>query len=298
MKEQIFSNLVMENAFADKLFEKGLKNSEVYSESNHGELKISRVCIGTERDARKYNCPPGRHVTAYMPRLWSMGESELRRTAAYLSEELGQILKATLGRESLGGASVLAVGIGNRSITSDALGPLTAEKINVTRHLSLLDVSIKMGGMCTVSAFACGVMGETGIRSLELVRGVVEQTAPDAVIAVDSLAARECARLASTVQISDGGIAPGAGIGNLQYAINREALGIPVVAIGVPTVVSASSLVCEAMKKCGISSHSEAYGRASEEGRAFFVAPKECDVAVENASLLIADTVNLCLGGI
>lgn len=298
MKEQIISNLVMENAFTDKLFENGLKNSELYSESNYGELKISRVYISSEREARRYNCPIGRHITACMPRLWSMETSELRHIAAYLSEELRQTLEAATGAESLQDMSVLVVGIGNRRITPDAVGPLTSEKINVTRHLTLLDNGIKKHGICTVSAFGCGVMGETGIRSLELVRGVVEQTKPNAVIAVDSLAARECARLASTVQISDGGISPGSGIGNLQYAISRKTLGVPVIAIGVPTVVSASSLVCEAMKKCGISIKSEAYRNAAEDGRAFFVAPKECDVIAENASELIADTVNMCLGGI
>lgn len=289
----------MENAFTDKLFEKSPHNSEAYSEKQLGELKISKLYISTEREARRYNCPRGRHVTAFMPKLWSMESSQLGRIALLLAEELRDMLTEALGTESLCGRSILTVGIGNRGITPDAVGPLTAEKINVTRHLTLLGADgIKKESMCTVSAVSCGVMGETGIRSLELVRGVVGQTSPDAVIAVDSLAARECDRLASTVQLSDGGIAPGSGIGNLQYAISRETLGVPVIAIGVPTVVSASALVCEAMRRSGIPADSEEYSRAREEGRAFFVSPKECDLIAGRASELIAKTVNLCLEGI
>ena len=289
MKEQIYTNLFMENAFIDKLL--GVGSEDVYFEREIDGIKICRVTVENQEDEIKMNCRRGTHVTLYTPKIWSVENRELDIISNHLSNELQRMLLKKLGRESIKGSSFLVIGLGNRNIASDSIGPLTVDKVTATRA----QITLSSENGCSVCAVQCGVMGETGIGSAELARALVGEIGPDAVIAVDSLAAKACERLGATVQISDSGITPGAGIGNRQHAINRETLGVPVLAIGVPTVVSAASLVYGTLEKYKmLDMLKEGMGdfRAFDAERRFFVSPKECDLIAIASSYLISSALN------
>lgn len=147
-------------------------------------------------------------------------------------------------------------GLGNRYIASDAIGPLAVRDITVTRHIKELDPALFGSlGSATVSAIAPGVIRQTGIEAVEIIRGAAENVSPGLIIAIDALAAKSIDRLAVTVQLSDTGIAPGSGIGNARKAIDRATLGIPVISVGVPTVVDSSTLIYDMLNLAGRRRH-------------------------------------------
>ena len=177
--------------------------------------------------------------------------------------------------------SVLVAGLGNAGLTADAIGPLTVEGLHVTRHLMDADQALYRSlGCSALSAIAPGVLGQTGVETLELLRGAVRAVKPDVVILIDALAARSCDRMAATVQISDVGISPGSGVGNRRAPIDRETLGVPVISIGVPTVVQSATLVWDALQSAGIQEIDERLEHVLKSGVNFFVSPKESDVCV------------------
>lgn len=286
MKEQIFSNLFVENAFFEGFKEIG--SAEVYHEMEIDGIKICRINVRNEAEAKATNCKLGNHVTLYIPKLWRVANGELERISAHLSEELSRMLKRLVGG-TLNGRCFLIAGLGNPNIASDSIGPLTVDKINVTRRIGAHDG-------CSVCAVRCGVMGETGITSAELIGGIVREIRPHAVVAIDSLAARSHERLGATVQLSDGGIVPGAGIGNRQHAIDREALGVPVVAVGVPTVVSVAALICGTLEKYEMLKKDERLSAVLDKEKRFFVSPGECDMIAKASSYLLSSALNKTFG--
>ena len=152
-------------------------------------------------------------------------------------------------------------------------------------------------GCASLSAGAPGVLGQTGIETSELLRGAVQYVRPDVVIAVDALAARGCARLASTVQIADVGIEPGSGVGNHRTAVAHTTLGVPVISVGVPTVVNSATLVYDALQAAGIKNRDESLKKVLETGKSFFVSPKECDLICDRVSSLLADAIDIAFCG-
>jgi spore protease len=198
----------------------------------------------------------------------------------------------------LGGfKSVLVCGLGNRSITADALGPAVADALVITRHVRLCEASLFDSLFSLeVASFAPGVLAQTGIDTGELIRGAVEHVAPDLVVAIDALAARSADRLMTTVQLCDTGIAPGSGMGNHRCRLDRQTLGVPVIAIGVPTVVNSATLIRDALEVGGIGDISPDLERLLEGGRSFFVSPKESDLAVRELSAIIARALNSAFG--
>jgi spore protease len=183
-------------------------------------------------------------------------------------------------------------GLGNDEITADAIGPETVRRIEVTRHLrTYLPEAYEQIGVCAISALSPGVLGQTGIETVELVRGAAENAKPDVIIAIDALAARSVTRLASTVQLSDAGINPGSGIGNNRRAICLDTVGVPVIALGVPTVVDSSTLVYDALERAGVDKVSRQLTEVLEQGKGFFVSPKESDVIVKKVSALLARSI-------
>ncbi len=187
---------------------------------------------------------------------------------------------------------VLVAGIGNEDIISDAIGPKTASGVIATRHIKRLD-NVLYGslGLSEVVVVQTGVMGETGIESAEMISALVEMVNPKCVIAIDSLASRRLSRLASTVQISNCGISPGAGVANRRLELNEEVLGVPVIAVGIPTVVDALTLVCDFTKE---ERYRELYGGKNN----FYVAPKETDIIIKDASRLLSFSINMALHGL
>ena len=192
-------------------------------------------------------------------RPWTLGK---QRPQAADPQTAGEVLSRVLENRQGEGNHVLVVGLGNRHITADALGPRVVEKLLVTRHIHMAYPGELDGRFCTVSAIAPGVMGETGVETAEVVRALVGSLQPDVVICVDSLASRRTVRIACTLQMTDAGLQPGAGLGNRRAVLNQEHLGVPVIAIGVPMVVYAATICQDAAEAMAQSIQKNRVGNA------------------------------------
>lgn len=187
---------------------------------------------------------------------------------------------------------VMVVGLGNRAITPDAVGPQAADRTLVTRHLIGMAPE-HFGSFRPVVALAAGVLGTTGVESGEIVKAVAERIGSKAVIAIDALAARRVERLCTTVQVCDTGIAPGSGVGNHRFALNEESLGIPVIAVGVPTVVDGATLCADLLEEVGGKADPQALAGAS--GASLMVTPRDIDQRVADMAKVIGYAVSLAL---
>ncbi len=247
---------------------------------------ISELVISGDGDY-----PSGRYVTVNTGKIWMEGDDRIEDCIQVLADELSTFVENHTRGKSPSELCIMIAGLGNRFITADSLGPLTVDKLTVTKHVmgngGIFD-SLGCAGLCAVQP---GVLGQTGIEAAEIIAGAVRAADPDVVIAVDALAARSMERLATTVQLSDGGICPGSGIGNKRVAINKESIGCPVIAVGVPTVVDSSTLVWDALEKAGIGEVDPSLHQVLENGKSFFVSPKESDIITEEISSLLADTI-------
>lgn len=274
---------------------KGTKLSEEPWEN--GTLQSLRIC--TEEASRQLGRPMGEYVTVTCGPIWHLDRSGQEALEQIISRVLTRMLRQQTGKSPDGRLEVLVVGLGNSEITADAVGPQAVRELLVTRHLREQEPDIfRRMECCAVSALAPGVLGQTGMEVAEVVAGAVRRCRPDAIVAIDALAARSCERLAATVQLSDTGISPGSGIGNDRCALNRESLGVPVIALGIPTVVDSSTLVYDALHQAGIDRVDERLRQILENGRRFYVSPKEADLITARTALLVARAVNRALVGV
>ena len=238
----------------------------------------------------------GRYITVTVGQLWFCEKSVLEGAERLIAELIRELVGAFVDVKT---ASVLTVCLGNRRITSDAVGPLAAEKLIATRHLKGENMKVfKALGGRESAVMSPGVTGETGVETFEAIFSAVEVIKPDLVICIDALAARSSERLMTTVQLTDVGIAPGSGVGNHRREISPSTLGVPVVSVGVPTVVESATLVYDALEKAGISDGGGRLSEVFENQRSFFVTPKNADVAVAAQATLIARAINTALLGI
>lgn len=205
-------------------------------------IPVTEVQILNDAGSAALQKPVGRYMTLELENDQKREGDRLCQAAEALAEMLQQLLK--LERTD----QVLVVGLGNPAVTPDALGPRALNYVLVTRHL-IEQMPKQFGMFRAVSALAPGVLGTTGLESVEVVRGVIEHAAPTRVIVIDALASRDPARVCSTIQLADSGIVPGSGIGNSRQAFNHQTLGVPVVAVGVPTVVDAVTLVTDYLER-------------------------------------------------
>ncbi len=241
----------------------------------------------------------GSFVTVACGRFSERGESELSALSGLLARELTAMAEALLGHPVTPALRLLIVGLGNADMTPDAIGPGTVRRLTATRHLRVLDAELYASlGCCELSTLSPGVLGQTGLESAELVRAAISLAAPELVVAVDALAARSCTRLASTVQLSDSGIAPGSGIGNHRAAINAAALGVPVIGLGVPTVVDSATLVLDALTEAGLepSTLPDALEEVLRTGRSFIVSPRDADRLTELTCGLLSSALEQAFG--
>lgn len=276
---------------------KGVTVREEYYK--HRKVHVSTVRITDAAGAEAMGRSIGTYITVEAKGL-AEGEERLRRfVAETLSEQLLQLMKETNEEAK----EILVVGLGNREATPDALGPVTIDELVVTRHLILQlgEEFRKKYHLTSFCALAAGVLAQTGMESGEIIKSVVEELHPDIVIAIDALASRSTERLGTTVQITDTGIYPGAGIGNNRQALNKETLGVPVIAVGVPTVVDAATILRERMgaylRKKGVpeAECEEILTEAGEgDGQVLFVTPKGIDELVRRAGETVAEAINLC----
>lgn len=242
---------------------------------------VTTVHILDQRGRDALGKPPGSYVTITMDGLERREEDAFGRAARALAGELGKLLPKLSPQ-----APALVVGLGNRAITPDAIGPKVHDHTLVTRHL-VAQAPEHFGALRPVASLAAGVLGTTGVESGELVRSVCQFIHPACVIAVDALASRSVQRLCRTVQLANTGIAPGSGVGNHRWALDQESLGVPVIAIGVPTVVEAATLAADLM---GLEDLPQL-----GEGKDLLVTPKDIDSQVNDLSKVIAYGINLAL---
>lgn len=213
----------------------------IIKEKDVDDIKISLVEI-TDEGAKQLNKKSGRYLTLEVQGIRQQDTKLQQQVEEIFAKEFAHFLEGTGIQKD---ASCLVVGLGNWNVTPDALGPMVCENLLVTRHLFQLQPESVEEGYRSVSALAPGVMGLTGIETSDIIFGVVEKSKPDFVIAIDALAARSIERVNSTIQISDTGIHPGSGVGNKRKELSKETLGVPVIAIGVPTVVDAVSITSD-----------------------------------------------------
>ena len=261
----------------------------------HEGVAVTRIALTTDDAAARLEKRKGRYVTLDAPELSARPLDLFERVSRALSNELSRLM------EGLGTCeNVLVVGLGNRAITPDSLGPRVVESIYVTRHIKQYMPDALPGPVRAVSAVAPGVLGVTGVETMEIVRGVVEHCKPDLVIAVDALASRRAARISTTVQLTDAGISPG------RTGLDRETLGVPVIAIGVPLVVFATTISQDTISliadETGLHNDEErlkelAAKVIAEHIGELIVTPKEIDSIVADMTRIVADGINMALFG-
>lgn len=235
---------------------------------------VTDVRVTDAAGAAALEKPVGRYITVDLRPYFQRDERFFVRAASCLAQQLQALLPAVGNR-----TPVLVAGLGNRGMTADAVGPLALESLLVTRHM-VRALPRQFQGFTPVSAVATGVLAATGMETLELLRGITGATQPAVVIAIDALAARHRDRLCATVQLGDTGLIPGSGVGNHRKAIDRETLGIPVIAVGVPTVIAAPLL---------------AEGDMPQEDDPLFLTPRDIDGKVRELSRLIGYAITLAL---
>ncbi len=264
-----------------------------------GDVSVTEVLIADPEGEKLLGKRMGSYITITFPQ-GRARDALLRASAsAVLGEELARLLPPCEDPRE----PILVIGLGNRQVTPDSLGPLTVDRTLVTRHMFRELPQAVDERMRSVCAVAPGVLGMTGLETVELVLGAVETVRPRAVIAVDALSARECSHLGATIQLSDAGIQPGSGVGNRRRALDRESLGVPVIALGVPMVVHAATIVRDAMDLLSGGEgdqHEEALDNLAREllnssmGE-MIVTPREVDSLVAEAASMLAAGVNRAL---
>lgn len=289
-----------------------IKGVRLEEEQATPDIQITSVVIETENGAKAMGKPKGNYVTLEAPNMIEEDEGYHRE----ISVQLSKVLKRLLPKG--GEFKTLVVGLGNRAVTPDSLGPRVVDNLCVTRHIIKEFGKYVIGDSChkSVSSIVPGVMAQTGIESMEIVRGITKETNPDIIIAVDALAARSTRRLNRTIQITDTGINPGSGVGNHRHALNGESMGIPVIAVGIPTVVDAATIVIDTMNNLlEAMSQAEQLRRISNsyekldmmekyelvhelltpQLNTLFVTPKDVDEAVKRLSFTVSEGINLAL---
>ncbi len=255
---------------------------------HRGDLSWERIHIKNEEGASRIGRPVGQYDTLTLPPMDTL-ETELKEQATdAVSETLRTHAQRLLGRPV---TTLLAVGLGNASMTADAIGPLKEKKIHATRHLRSYDESMFRSLSCAeVSVIRPGVSAESGMDAADMVVAVCHTLHPDLLIVFDALAARSTDRLGCTVQLSDTGIAPGSGVGNHRRPLDQATVGCPVIAIGVPTVTDSRIFFFEeAARRCLTTQN-------QEEGKGMFVSPRGIDDIVETASDILSEAVNRAFG--
>ena len=250
------------------------------NKEHYGDIEITTIEIENEIGARIIGKPVGKYISFALPPFLEQTDESL--AVKIITSRLRSLFPRKVG-------TVLVVGLGNREITPDALGPESASRVLATRHIKKELGEVEgLGDLNPVAVLSPGVLGKTGIETLEIIKGAVERVKPGLVIAVDAFATADTERLGTTVQVSSSGISPGSGVGNSRKALDKNSLGVPVISIGVPTVVDATTLARELVGD-------NLPKKIRPFGREMFVTPREIDVIIKRAAKLISRVLNSAL---
>ena len=257
--------------------------------------QITRVNISTKNGAKVIGKPMGCYITIEAPDMAQADESYHREISEELSRQLHAMIP-DLAKEK----SILVVGLGNRDVTADALGPDVIDNLCITRHILMEygKAAYNRQHVHAISSLAPGVMAKNGMETAEIIKGVIKQTKPDLMLVIDALAARNIKRLNSTIQLTDTGILPGSGVGNHRSALTKESLGIPVIAIGVPTVVDAATIVRSALECLNPNSSffdpdDRNVQKTFHELNNMYFTNKDIDATIKRLSYMISEALNI-----
>ena len=276
---------------------RGVSVEEYYRATE--DVRVTKVTIDTRNAAKTMGKPMGIYVTMEAPAMVEPDEDYHREISKCLAEELLKLLPEEEEEQN-----ILVVGLGNREVTADALGPQTVDNLYITRHIvrEYGKAAYSCNRMPLLSALEPGVMAKTGMETAEIVKGVVSETKPDILIVVDALAARSTKRLNRTIQITNTGIQPGSGVGNHRNALTKESLGVPVIAIGIPTVVDSATIVMDAMEKLLEGEENvDAVKYMSRQQPPFpelnnmYMTGKDIDAVIKRISFTVSEGINIAM---
>lgn len=286
--------------------ENEINGIESQKEQINENIQVERVKITNEEAQQAIGKPIGNYITIDIKKLKIAQEEEIKKCSEVLTNELKKIIDLHVDNQ----AEILVVGLGNIYVTPDSLGPKVINEIEVTRHMINYFPQYVKEGTRMVSAISPGVLGTTGIETVEILKGIIDNIKPKMLIVIDALASRSIERISSTIQISDTGIVPGAGVGNTRKQISEETLGIPVIAIGIPTVVEAATIAADSIdlfiEKLQKEAKSNDYlNKLKEDDKYedvkealmpgdfnFIVTPKEIDDLIENMAQIVSTGIN------
>ncbi len=273
------------------------------------KIKVTRVKVTTEEGAQAIGKPIGNYITIDVKKLRNIPDEEMEKISKTISEELTALVDKHVNKED----EVLVVGLGNLYSTPDSLGSKVVQNIEITRHIKKYLPQYIDENARGISAISPGVLGTTGMETQEILQGIVQNTKPKLIVVIDSLASKSIERISSTIQIADTGIIPGAGVDNARKELTENTLGVPVIAIGIPTVVEAATLAADSLdiliQKLQDDANSNEYlNKLQEEDKYelirealmpnnynFIVTPKEIDELIENMTKVVAEGINMSL---
>lgn len=311
----IRTDLALESQERLKKDQGNMRGIRVQEEKRENGVTVSTVAIETENAAKAMGRPKGTYITIEAPEIIEEDAGYHRDISMELAKILRKLLPLEKPVEDLNKGlevSVLVVGLGNREVTPDALGPRVVDNLFITRHImnEFGKYAFQSEDVSKISGIVPGVMAQTGMECVEILRGIVEETKPDFLITVDALAARSIKRLGRTIQLTDTGITPGSGIGNHRNAINKKSVGVQVISLGVPTVVDAATIVADAMSELVSALSLSDLQKLDERQRqelaqellspqlnGLFVTPKNIDDSIKQLSYLISEGLNIALLG-
>ena len=282
---------------------------ETEEEKVNDNINISRVKVTNENGKNAIGKPIGNYITIEFKSKKNAGNDEIQAASEVLTKELKELLQKHVEPQD----PILVVGLGNIYVTPDALGPKVINEVDVTRHLLEYMPEVMDKSTREVSAVSPGVLGTTGIETVEILKGIVDNVKPKLVIVIDALASRSIERISSSVQLADTGIVPGAGVGNARKELTQESLGIPVIALGIPTVVEAATIAADSLtlfiqkvQEQGESNdflnklqEDDKYNIIKEilapEEYNFIVTPKEIDALIEKMKDVVARGINFAI---
>ena len=289
--------------------ENDIEGIETEEEKIDDNILVSRVKITNEKGEEAIGKKKGNYITVDVKNLKIANEEEIQKTSEVVTKELKSLLAKHIAEKD----SILVVGLGNIYVTPDALGPKVINEIDITRHLLEYMPEVLDKNTREVSAISPGVLGTTGIETMEILKGIVDNVKPKLVIIIDALASRNIERISSSVQLADTGIVPGAGVGNTRKELTKNTLGIPVIAIGIPTVVEAATIAADSLtlfiKKVQDEGESNDFlNKLQEEDKYkiikeiltpeeynFIVTPKEIDGLIEKMKDVVARGINFAV---
>lgn len=261
-------------------------------EEKVSDITITRVKITNKEGEEALQKRIGDYITIDTKKIHNIPEEKENEIIDVFSKELKKIIDKHIDTSG----EILVVGLGNLYATPDALGSKVVENVEITRHVKLYLPNAIDPNVRSVSAFTPGVLGLTGIETLEVVKGVVDNIKPKLVIVIDSLCSKNIDRINKSIQISDTGIVPGGGVGNRREELSEDTLKVPVIAVGVPTVLDAATIVLEALDVCEVNyNEDDIISKMKLNNFNFIVTPKEIDELIDNMSMIVSEGINLAV---